>query len=576
MLTLGIKPSFGDSSPFNFWGYHDGGACLLRDDRIVAVGEEERFTREKHAPNTFPAESTRYVLEEGGVDLGAVDVVAVGRDPRLQDRGSYLEFRDRRGLPTSAEDWYHFARGVQNAVASRTKYHFEQVEDAIVDAVDGSLSADLYMVPHHRCHAASAAYCANSDRPITVTVDGRGEYESTVLWDRELERIREFPHTNSVGELYSKGTRYLGFRGRRDAGKVMGLASYGDYRPEYERAFESLVSVGDGRYDVSAVTDREEFMDVFESHFGQRRRYPNDFEDHHEDFAHHLQLVTERILTELVEWLVEETGTGNVALSGGVAMNCKANRAVLNLDSVDDLFIQPAANDAGICLGAALEGYRLATGDRPDPDFEHVYLGPSYSDDEIEETLDDCKLVYNHTDDVCRDVAELLADGQLVGWFQGRMEYGARALGNRSILADPRRESSLDLVNRNVKNREEWRPFAPSLLTEARSEYLKHGDSSPFMILLDEVPTDKHSEVPAVVHTDGTCRPQTVSKGTNLRYHRLLSEFAEITGTPVLLNTSFNVAGEPIVRSPDDAIRDFFATGLDALAIGSYVLRKPD
>lgn len=574
MWTLGIKPSYGNSSPFNFWGYHDGGACILDGDHIVAIAEEERFTREKHAPHTFPQESIRYVLREANIDIDDVDVIAIGRDPKLESKGSFGEFRDRRKVPTSGEDFYHFFHALEDFVASRLGYHVSQVEDSISEAVGGSINADVHMVSHHLCHATSAAYCSPSERPVTITIDGRGEYESTVLWDGDLNRVREFPRTNSAGKLYSRGTEYLGFRGRRDAGKVMGLASYGAYRDDFAANFEELVEIGNGRYDVTAITHPENFIEIFERHFGTRRQYPEAFEDYHKDFACHLQLTTENILTELIQWLVRNQGERTIAISGGVAMNCKANRAALQLDCVDDLFIQPAANDAGICLGAALEGYRRKTGNRPAPNFKHVYHGPSYSNQQIRESLENYKVEYEHCEDVCRTGATLLADGELVGWFQGRMEFGARALGNRSILADPRREDSLDLVNKNVKDREPWRPFAPSLLSESRQEYLKYGDESPYMILLDEVREDKRSEVPAIVHTDGTCRPQTVSKETNPKYYRLIKEFEDITGVPVVLNTSFNVSGEPIVESPAQAVRDFYSTGLDALVIGDFLLRK--
>ncbi|MFC7076776.1 carbamoyltransferase family protein [Haloarcula halophila] len=575
MWILGIKPSLGKLSPFNYWGYHDGGACLLRDDKILAIAEEERFTRDKHANHTFPTESIRYVLREAGLKLDAIDVVAIGRDPRLQKNATFEEYKERKSPPTSLRDLYDLATAGESALAAYGNVHIREVASRLADLADGTFDVEYLTVPHHRCHAASAAYCASEPEPVTLTIDGRAEYESTVLWDENLNRIETIPHTNSVGKLYSLGAKYLGFRGRVDAGKVMGLSSYGSHRESFETAFEEFVEVGEGTYNVSTVTRSEDPVALLESYFGERSRYGEPFEPHHQDFAHHLQIATEQIVVELARSLTVQTGNHDLAIAGGVALNCKANRALKDATFVDSLFAQPAANDAGVCLGAALDAYRQVTGEAPDPTFDGVYFGPSYGNEEIEQLLENTKLESKRFEDICSETARYLADGYLVGWFQGRMEYGPRALGNRSILADPRDEDSLDLVNANVKNREKWRPFAPSLLAERRDEYLESGDESGYMIVLDRISETKQDEVPAIVHVDGTCRPQTVKEETNPRYHRLLREFESITGTPVLLNTSFNVAGEPIVESPEQALRDFYSTGLDVLVLEEYLVTKP-
>ncbi|MFB6201233.1 MAG: carbamoyltransferase C-terminal domain-containing protein, partial [Halorhabdus sp.] len=341
---------------------------------------------------------------------------------------------------------------------------------------------------------------------------------------------------------------------------------------QYARKFDELIDVGDGHYDVTAVCRGG--VSLLEEYFGPASEETATFSKAHEDFAYHLQSKTEEIVKSLVRSHVEATGVTNVALAGGVAMNCKLNRELANLDCVDELFVQPAANDSGICLEAALEGHRLVTGEDPDIGLTELYYGPDYSRREIGDALTDCKLSYERVDDICASVAELLADGQVGGWFQGRMEYGARALGNRSILANPRTAESVDRVNETVKHRESWRPFAPSILFEARDEYLVHADEAPFMILLDSVHEHKRDEIPAVTHVDGTTRPQTVRKSVNERYYRLIEEFETLTGTPVVLNTSFNVAGEPIVESPRQALADFYSTGLDFLALGDYLLVK--
>lgn len=573
MYVLGLKPSLGQNDTFDMWGYHDGGACLVQDGEIVAAAEEERFTRQKRAPHTFPSQSVQYVLREADIRLSDVDTVAIGRDPRK--RIQHHRENPQSLFPTSARQALHALEDLKAAIAAYKNVHVYRVDQKLKEATDEEFNGEYQTVSHHLAHAASAYYCSPGTDPITLTIDAKGEHDSTVLWDQDLNRVKEFSRDNSIGFLYSYGTQYLGYRHGGDAGKVMGLASYGEQSDDIEAEFSSLVDIGQGDYDVSAITDAEDPIPVLEDHFGPRRVHPDEFTQRHRNFAYHLQRVTENIVKELVRYHVDQQGISEVALAGGIAMNCKMNREIRELDCVDDLFIQPAANDSGICLGAALEGYRKSTGKSPDPKFSNVYYGPSYSNDEIKSALEAAKLNYEKPDDITEEVAELLAAGNLVGWFQGRMEFGARALGNRSILADPTSEQSRDRVNKNVKNREPWRPFAPSLLYDARNEYLEGGDEAPFMILLDTVAKDKRDEIPAVSHVDNTTRPQTVRQQDNPKYHELISEFEDRTGTPVLLNTSFNVAGEPIVKSPGQALQDFFSTGLDAIAIGDFLIRKP-
>jgi carbamoyltransferase len=572
MYTLGIAPHLGERGYIDFWGGHDSGAALLKDDEVVAAVEEERFVRIKRADDFFPKHSIRYVLDAADISISDIDVIGIGRDPT---RYKYKYTDDPWSLvPKSLGEAYDSFRKIGKLGAAMKDWHVTQVEGMINDLFDESVDADFYSISHHRSHAASAHYCSGFDEKITLTVDGAGEYESTVLWDENLNRLKTIsPRGNSIGRFYTRGTNYLGYQYGRDAGKVMGLASYGEYRDDFAKHFDEIVDIGDGTYDVMEIEGAEDPVAVFESYFGERSHTTDSYSQRHKDFAYHLQLKTEELLTSLVKYHTSETGVSNLALAGGVAMNCKSNRIIKQMDEVENLFIQPAANDSGICIGAALEAYKQATGTEPDVDFRHVYYGPKYESSEIAATLNETKLDYQKTD-VCERAAELLADGKLIGWFQGRMEFGARALGNRSILADPRTASARDNINKHVKHREEWRPFAPSLLNEAREEYLVHGDEAPFMILLDSVAEDKQDEIPAVTHVDGTTRPQTVEKEVNEKYHRLIKEFEKITGIPVLLNTSFNVSGEPIVESPQQALQDFYATGLDALVLGDYIITK--
>ena len=579
MNVLGIKPSMSNLTPLKGGGRHDAGACLLIDGEIVAAVEEERFTRNKHSLDEFPHHSIRYVLDEGGISLSDIDILGVGRD-RSNRREILREEAPQSLIPTSATDLFSLFREVSTQIAVGRGEIANLIDRRIhrgspgVSPPSTRFSGEYETISHHRCHAASAAYCANSHRPTVLTIDARGEHDSTVLWDHDLRRIRTFSKDNSIGLFYALGVRYLGYQRGWDAGKVMGLASYGQHRDKFQKIFKSLVTVEDGEYDVTSLTKADAPIQLLEEKFDLGRPPTEEYTQRHKDFAFHLQSTTERIVTHLVDHHLSHSNKNDLALAGGVALNCKMNREIADLECVDSLFIQPAANDSGICLGAALEAHKRATGSRPDPVFEHVYLGPSYRTGEIGDILSSSKVQYETIDNPSRRAAKLLSEEALVGWFQGRLEFGPRALGNRSILANPISRTSTEKVNRNVKHREPWRPFAPSILADATEEYLQDGGYLPYMIRLDSVPEEKRGEIPAVVHVDGTTRPQTVSKTTNERFYEVVSEFEELTGTPVILNTSFNISGQPIVESPEQAIRTFYSTGLDALIIDDYLLLK--
>jgi carbamoyltransferase len=579
MNVLGIKPSLSNGTPLKGGGRHDAGACLVRDREIVAAAEEERFTRNKHALDEFPHFSIEYVLDAADLSLADIDVIGIGRD--RSNRTKLLRDAPAEHLvPTSPTDLFSLFREVSTQVAVRRGVHVDLVDREIhrghpaTSPPTGAFTGTYETVSHHRCHAASAAYCADADRPVVVTVDARGEHDSTVLWDRDLRRVKTFSAANSIGVFYAAGVNYLGYPRGWDAGKVMGLASHGEYRERFDAGFDSLVEVGGGEYDVTAITDASDPVGVLEDTFGPRRPPTDEFSQRHRDFAHHLQSTTERIVTHLVDSHLADVGHDRLALAGGVALNCKLNREIRRLDRVASLFVQPAANDSGLCLGAALEAVSRASGARPDPTFDTVYYGPGYDTAAIESALTTANVDYESVADPAVRAAALLAEGNVIGWFQGRMEFGPRALGNRSILANPTAQAYADEVNRGVKHRESWRPFAPSILDDHRSEYLSDGAAYPYMIVLDSVPEAKREEVPAVTHVDGTTRPQTVSKADNPRYYDLIEAFHRHTGVPVVLNTSFNVSGQPIVESPEQALSTFYSTGLDALVIGEYLLTK--
>jgi carbamoyltransferase len=365
----------------------------------------------------------------------------------------------------------------------------------------------------------------------------------------------------------------LGYYPNNGEGKVMGLAPYGERNHEIETALQGVIDTG-VNYDVTEITTGgfEYGVERLEDIFGRSRNTTRgEFDQWEKDLAFTTQYLLEETVTEITDKYLKKFGLNNVGLAGGVALNCKMNRRVMELDAVDQIFIQPVANDAGSAVGAGM----LECGPTSISEMNETYFGPEFSAESIRQTLEKNKINYEEPDDLEQVIAEDIADGELVGWFQGQLEMGPRALGNRSILADPRTEESRDRVNRYVKHREEWRPFAPSMLEEVVGEYLQDHEPSPYMIKTFNTKPEKRDEISAVIHLgDDTTRPQTVREDQNPRYYRLINEFGDITGVPVVLNTSFNDHGEPIVNRPSEAIKDFFGMGLDVLVLNDFVVRK--
>jgi len=569
VTLLAFKPAVG------LYGSHDPSAALFDENGLAFAVEEERLCREKHAVGVFPERAIEACLDHAGVGLGDVDRVLLPYEPALQFDllGHYLRDAVRVGRSRPGAAAEHLAGTATKLFRARFRP---------TDAVERRLS-DLGAVPpvetraHHRCHAASAFHPSGFDEALVVTLDAKGEYDSTVVWRGTpdgLERVRTYEHPNSLGLYFGAVTEYLGYRMFNGEGKLMGLAPYGDRDPAIESALRERIETG-LEYDVTPLTGRwgtghgvRELAALFDR---PPRESPGEFTDWETDLAHVAQQLLTETVVELVTHYADELGTSNVALAGGVALNCKMNQRVREADAVEDLFVQPVAHDAGLALGAGW----LEFAPEEVPPMRDVYLGPAYPTADVEAVLSDCKLPYRRVESSLGTVAELLADGALVGWFQGSLELGPRALGNRSILADPRSASARDRINRHVKHREEWRPFAPSMLESAADRYLQDADPAPFMIETYETRPDTREEIEAALHpADHTTRPQTVSAAQNPRFHRLLSEFANLTGVPVLLNTSFNNSGDPIVARPIEAVREFYGTGLDALVIEDVLLVK--
>lgn len=567
-FVLSFKPAIG------LYGQHDPAAALFEDGALVFGVEEERLTREKHAPQTFPDRAIRACLDHRDLELEDVDRIVLPYDPRLRSKLIGYYVRDALAIGGVTAKLNHLRRVVEDQVVARY-FPLQQVRARLEEI--GTPIPPIDHREHHACHMASAFHPSGFDEAAVFTLDAKGEYDSTVVWhgtEDGFGRVHTYEHPNSWGLFYAIVTEYLGYRMFNGEGKVMGLAPYGEDNGEIESALRGVIETGVD-YDLTDLTYRwgtdygvQRLEELFDR---PRKDDPGVFDQWEKDLAHTAQKLLEESICELVDAYCREIGTGNVGLAGGVVLNCKLNQRVRNLEVVDDLFIQPVAHDAGLALGGGWIDQHPSAID----EMSTTYWGPEYDTASIKRELETNKVDYREPPDLERAVAERLADGALVGWFQGRLEMGPRALGNRSILADPRSVESRDRVNEYVKHREGWRPFAPSLTEEAASEYLITGEEAPYMIRTFDVVPDKREEIPAVRHpADDTTRPQTVRKDQNLRYYRLLREFEGITGVPVVLNTSFNDHGEPIVNTPTEALKDFFGMGLDVLAIEDLLVVK--
>jgi carbamoyltransferase len=436
--------------------------------------------------------------------------------------------------------------------------------------------AQFRFVEHHLAHAISAYSFSGFDDAAVLVLDGRGAWEASSLWhgrDGRLEHVWTIPWPNSLGLFYAQFTQYLGFQPYSDEWKVMGLAPYGE--PGIN--LRDFIIPDDNPYKVSTrllLDDKPAPLAGITARLGPQREAESEIDPKHKNLAFAVQDACEEAMMTLARAAVAKTGSRNICLAGGVALNSKANGKILSSGIVDRIFVQPAAGDDGVCLGAALAPYLDNGGKLPMRKMRHAYLGAENSDEEIEKALTTYKLRATRVADPAAAAAEMLANGKILGWVQGRMEFGPRALGARSILADPRDPEMNAKVNNAVKFREWWRPFAPSMLAEVAGEYIESATDSPFMILTAQVKPEKRSVIPSVTHVDGSARPQTVERDVNPLYWRLIREFGNRTGVPVVMNTSFNLRGEPIVSTPTDAVRTFFSSGMDALVIGSFVVEK--
>ena len=585
--------------------YHDSAAALVVDGEIIAAAQEERFSRKKHDPD-YPFNAVNYVLTEGKLKLNEVDHIVFFEKPFLKFERlleTYMAFAPKgfKSFSLSMPLWLREKLFQKKFLFDKLKQHDENFKDI----------KKIKFSEHHYSHAASAFYPSPFENAVVLTLDGVGEWATTTVAigkKNKLEMIKEIYFPHSLGLLYSAFTYYTGFKVNSGEYKVMGLAPYG--KPKYkDLIIQNLMDLKeDGsfklnmkffNYATGLTMTNKKFSDLF----GHPVRNPKKdlLEDFHMDIAASIQSVTEEIVIRITKNIASEYKIKNLCLAGGVALNCVANGKILRQKIFDDIWIQPAAGDAGGSLGAALAYWHHEL-KKPRENFQDqmkgAYLGPKLSEKNIEDQLKKLKARYTKksSNEILSIVAKELSNGKTVGWFQGRMEFGPRALGGRSILADPRSDKMQKELNLKIKFRESFRPFAPSVLREEVSNWFELNYDSPYMLLVSDVKREKQitmsekdkklfgidklnikrSSIPAITHVDYSARIQTVHKETNLKYYNLINEFKKITDCPVLVNTSFNVRGEPIVCSVEDAFNCFMGTNLDILAIENYLLIKDD
>ena len=561
MIILGIN-----------YFYHDTSACVVKDGELVVALEEERFTRKKHTWQ-FPEIAIARCLKAAGITPSDVDHVAVSIDAG-KDWHRKIAFGLTLGTKVGPFVRHELVRAWNRQREFRAWF---------TSAWPGETRPTLHRVGHHLAHIAGTFFVSPYERAALLSMDGSGEWSTTWLGETDGKAFSCFSESlfpDSLGAFYESATEFCGFQPNYDEGKTMGLAAFGDASRFYP-AMSRLVMV-DTQGKVHVDRSFFEYQNwgarrcgaKYHEAFGPPRRGGGALEKHHEDVAAAAQKVLEDRVLEMCRILEKRSTAEYLVIAGGVALNSVMNGRILRETRFKDLYVMPAAGDNGTAIGAAYYVYNGVLGELKRYRHQNPFVGLEYSNDEIERLLKECKIPYRRSDDVCKDTARYVSDGKFVGWFQGRMEIGPRALGNRSILANPTLPFVKDKLNAEVKHREAFRPFAPSATVESRSRFFEIEVEVPFMLKVCQVRPEMKSRLPAITHVDGSARLQTVRQDVNPRYHKLISEFERLSGVPVVLNTSFNIMGEPIVESPTQAIRCFYSTGLDVLVMGDFIVEK--
>jgi carbamoyltransferase len=566
--------------------YHgDASAAIIKDGQLIAAVEEERFNRKKHCAG-FPAASIRYCLEAANISIDDLDHVGISRDPSAHLHKKILFSITR--LP-------NMSGLIAARLANAAKVH--DLRDELARALDVTpkFRARIHKVEHHRAHMASCFLVSPFDRAAILSIDGFGDFIST-MWgigeNNHMDVLGQIEYPHSAGIVYTATSQYLGFPKYGDEGKVMGLAPYG--QPRYLEQFRDIIrtdSVAAFKLDLDYFKHDTEgvdmtwedgsptigriFSDKFVDAFGPARAAGEPLSSLHEDIAASLQARLEEVSFHILNQLHQQTRTDRLCLAGGVAYNSVMNGKILLNTPFREVFVQPAAGDSGTALGVCYYIHNVLLRNPRSFVMEHAYTGPEFAEKQIDSVVHSSDFDRSQLSDqeLTQAAAKAVADGKIVGWFQGRMEFGPRALGNRSIVVDPRRADMKDILNARIKKREPFRPFAPSILEERVADYFEQTHPSPAMLMVYQVRPDKRSAIPAVTHVDGSGRLQTVARSTNPRYHQLISHFERLTGVPVVLNTSFN-EDEPIVCTPEEALNCFQRTRMDVLFLGNYMLQR--
>jgi len=554
-------------------------ACLIEDGKILAAAAEERFSRNKRT-RKFPTNSINYCLQESNISISNIDYIATSWNPSIY----FSKFN-----PLYSGQRRHHLEQTYSVIDNVMTFYRRPKFDYLYQSLSGDFGdTKIYHITHHRAHAANGFFLSPFDSAAILTADAQGEFESTTFCHGKKNKIiliKSIDYPQSLGALYSTFTEYLGFKANSEEWKVMAMGAYANnINRFYNIIKEQVIKFSESGFFELNLNFFNGYMheqpylysEKFEDTFGPARKKGEELNSKHFEIAAALQKISEEAVIHLINCLYQQTKEKNLVLSGGLFMNSIINGKILEFTPFENLFISSCPDDSGNCFGAALYLYNHILENNRGEKMLHNYYGPQFTDQEIYEILRQYKLIYSYEKNIFECAAKFIADGKIVGWFQGRMEFGQRALGNRSILADPRKAEIKDKVNETVKFRENFRPFAPAVIKERQEEYFEIGQGGdiPFMEKVYRVRKEKQAEIPAVVHIDGSARIQTVIKETNEKFYYLIKEFEKISGIPVVLNTSFNLNKEPIVCSPKDAIRTFYSCGLDCLIIGNYCIHK--
>ncbi len=566
MLILGI-----------FAYQHDASACLIENGKLISFIEEERLNRERHSA-AFPELSIKYLLKQHNKTLNDINYVTICWKPGLEIISNFVNVI--KNFPKSLNLIKVGATQNEISLVSRLKKQFNLKEQFKKSGFKLNKKTKIIEIEHHIGHAASAFLVSEFEESAIITWDGRGENTSVLLSKgsgNQITKLKEIKIPESLGIFYSAMTTYVGFK-LFDEGKTMGLSAFGT--DKYLKDFDDIIYKYENSFKINQkyftymTHGRNKYLsDLFVNKFGPPRKYNEKITQHYMDIAYAAQKKLEEIGIHLVKYLKKICPSENLCITGGVALNCIMNQKIYETNLFKNIFIQPIASDSGTSIGGAYYLYNSILDYKRNYEFKNIYLGPSYSETEIEEYLTNKKLKYSKSENLFLETAKILSEGKIIGWFQDKMEGGPRALGNRSILADPRNENIKEKLNIIVKKRESYRPFAPAILNEDKKSFFKMNYDSDYMILSADVLDDKKKMIPAVTHVDGTARVQTVKKDLNYKFWSLINEFKNLTGIPILLNTSFN-ENEPIVCHPKEAIECFLRTDLDILILQNFIVKK--